>query len=189
MRKSAFWGLHIARIYFWVYVALTLTGGGRFSLDHWYREGHVPKWLVAVPLLVLTGIGAYYELLVEPSGPTQASVSLDDIETVSLAGTFNNWTLDATPMTRDDEGIWRATVEIEQAGPIEFKFAANNNWALNAGATEDAKSGFPLEATAQTNLDGEPANIAAYIPNAGSYDFSFDVDAMSYSLSESEVEP
>ncbi len=180
--EVAFWGLHIARIYFWVYVALTLTGGGRFSLDYWYREGHLPGWVAAIPLVVLTSIGGYYELLVAPQPPTQANVSLEDIETVSLAGTFNNWTLDATPMTRDDAGIWRAKVAIDKPGPIEFKFAANENWALNAGAAAEAKSGFPLQAAGQISLNGEPANIEAYIPKAGTYEFTFNLDGFGYTL-------
>lgn len=184
--EVAFWGLHIARIYFWVYVALTLTGGGRYSLDHWYRAGRVPGPLIAIPLVILASIGAYYELLVKPNAPQQASASFDEIETLSLPGTFNNWTLDATPMARGEDGVWRASVEFEQSGPIEFKFAADNNWALNAGAAEGAKSGFPLRAAGQTNLDGEPANVEAYIPKAGTYEFKFEVENATYSVSELE---
>lgn len=180
--EVAFWGLHIARIYFWVYVCLTLTGGGRLSLDHAYRLGRVPAAVVAIPLLILTGIGGYQELFVAPRVNTSASVSFDEVESISLAGTFNNWTLDATPMIQDDDGVWRATVAIGTAGPIEFKFAANNNWALNAGAAADAKSGFPLAGNAQTNSNGEPQNVMAYIPSAGEYEFALNVSELSYTL-------
>lgn len=180
--EVAFWGLHIARIYFWVFVALTLTGGGRYSLDKYLRESLLTGWMAAIPLVCLLGLGGYHELLIEPQ--VQTADTWDNVESLSLAGTFNNWTLDATPMIPGEDGVWDATVDIEKSGPIEFKFAANQNWNLNAGASSEAKSGFPLKDTGLTNLAGEPANIVAYIPKAGAYRFTFDLENFKYTLDE-----
>lgn len=176
-----FFGLHIARIYFWSYVCLTLTGPGRISIDHLYRVGRVPSWVIALPLMVLAGIGGYRELLVAPKVQTTA-VSLDDVTTISLVGNFNDWTLDASPMQRGDDGVWRTVIDIDSPGPIEFKFAANSSWALNCGAAQGAKSSFPLAGTGIANVDGEPANIEAYIPTAGDYEFTFNLDDFAYTL-------
>lgn len=185
--EIAFWGLNIARIYFWVYVCLTFTGGGRFSLDHLTREERLPGFVAIVPVLVLAGIGGYHELFIEPQVKSAQTISIDDVESVSVAGDFNDWTLDTNPMTLGDDGTWRATVEIEKTGPIEFKFAANNDWAFNIGAAEGAKSSFPLIAQGIANSDGEPPNIKAYIPEAGSYEFAFDPDDVAYALNKANV--
>lgn len=180
--EVAFWGIHIARLYFWIYVCLTFTGAGRFSLDHLLRRSRLPSAVAAVPLLVLAGIGGYQELFVAPQVQPDAATSFDEAQSISVVGSFNDWTLDGTPMTKSDDGLYRATVVIESSGPIEFKFAANNNWSLNAGAAAGAKSSFPLTGKAQVNSKGEPENIQAYIPNAGEYEFTLDVDELSFTL-------
>jgi putative oxidoreductase len=183
----AFWGLHIARIYFWVYVCLTFTGAGRFSLDHLYRLKRGQTVVVAISLLVLVGIGGYQELFVAPLAQSDVGASLDEVQAISLAGSFNDWTLDATPMVKGEDGTWRATVEIEKSGPIEFKFAANKDWSLNAGATADAKSSFPLAGDGRINSDGEPENIKAYIPAVGLYEFTFNLESFAYTLDRAEI--
>ena len=44
---------------------------------------------------------------------------------------------------------------------------------------------FPLqEVQGMLNSDGEPANIEAYIPKAGTYLFSVDLTTLKYSLQE-----
>ena len=177
-----FWGIHVARIYFWVYVCLTLTGGGKLSLDYLYSKKRLPGYALAAPVLLLTAIAGYQELFVAPQVKTVANLSLEDVDTISLAGSFNDWTLEETPMRLGEDGIWIATVEIKTPGPIEFKFAANDDWALNVGATGNAKSSFPLTGKAKTNLDGEPDNIKAYIPNAGNYEFTINLQDLTYSL-------
>jgi glycosidase len=46
------------------------------------------------------------------------------IRSVHLAGSFNNWSMTAAPMTRHDDGKWRATSLIP-AGDHEYKFVVN----------------------------------------------------------------
>ncbi len=46
---------------------------------------------------------------------------------VSLPGDFNNWDAAATPMKRDKDGIWKATL-ILSSGRYEFKFMVDGKW-------------------------------------------------------------
>ena len=45
---------------------------------------------------------------------------------VSLAGDFNNWSMDSTPLKRDDEGVWSVIVDLEP-GDYEYKFVVNGS--------------------------------------------------------------
>jgi glycosidase len=45
---------------------------------------------------------------------------------VSVAGDFNNWSMDATPMTRGDDGVWRAKVKLPE-GVQHYKFVVDGN--------------------------------------------------------------
>jgi hypothetical protein len=45
---------------------------------------------------------------------------------VSLAGLFNNWSMNATPLTMDDEGVWRVVITLPP-GKHEYKFVVNGS--------------------------------------------------------------
>ena len=177
-----FFAIHVARLYFWVFVCLTFAGAGRISLDHLIANSRIPRPFIMLIPLVLLGIGGYYQLIFEPPVAEPASVDIGDINTISVAGSFNDWDLSAQPMEDTGQGIWRTVVNFEESQPIEFKFAANEAWKLNCGALPDAKSGFPLKATGMIAVNANPANIKAYIPNPGQYEFIFNANDFSYSL-------
>lgn len=45
---------------------------------------------------------------------------------VHLAGDFNNWSMNAEPLTQDDEGVWRVVVDLPP-GVYEYKFVVNGS--------------------------------------------------------------
>jgi hypothetical protein len=45
---------------------------------------------------------------------------------VSLAGDFNSWSTTAVPMSMDDEGVWRAVIDLAP-GTYEYKFVVNGS--------------------------------------------------------------
>ncbi|UCF77788.1 MAG: glycogen-binding domain-containing protein [Candidatus Eiseniibacteriota bacterium] len=45
---------------------------------------------------------------------------------VNLVGSFNGWNQNATPMTRDESGVWRVTLPL-QPGKHEYKFMVNGS--------------------------------------------------------------
>ena len=46
----------------------------------------------------------------------------DSAESVSLAGDFNGWSQNATPLERNTAGLWFTEIAIPQAGRFEYKF-------------------------------------------------------------------
>jgi 1,4-alpha-glucan branching enzyme len=46
---------------------------------------------------------------------------------VSLSGDFNGWSPSATPMKRNDDGHWEATVALAP-GRYEYKFVLGGDW-------------------------------------------------------------
>jgi hypothetical protein len=45
---------------------------------------------------------------------------------VNLAGQFNNWSANATPLEKDDEGTWRVVLDLAP-GAYEYKFVVNGS--------------------------------------------------------------
>ena len=60
---------------------------------------------------------------------------------VSLLGDFNNWDAAATPMKRDKNGIWKATL-ILSAGKYEFKFMVDGKWREASKAEPSVPNSF-----------------------------------------------
>jgi 5'-AMP-activated protein kinase regulatory beta subunit len=50
-----------------------------------------------------------------------------EAENVFLAGTFNDWSIDATPMKKGKDGHWTVSLELPP-GRHEFKFVVDGNW-------------------------------------------------------------
>lgn len=61
------------------------------------------------------------------SKATQFTCHAPDAKEVFLAGTFNEWKPDATPMTMDEAGKWTAAIELP-CGRHEFKFVVDGEW-------------------------------------------------------------
>jgi serine protease AprX len=49
----------------------------------------------------------------------------DDAENVSVAGDFNGWNHVATPLKRNNSGLWTTEVSVPQTGRLEYKFIIN----------------------------------------------------------------
>jgi 1,4-alpha-glucan branching enzyme len=46
---------------------------------------------------------------------------------VFLAGDFNNWSLDALPLHRNGDGVWRAKLALAP-GEHQYRFIVDGNW-------------------------------------------------------------
>lgn len=53
-------------------------------------------------------------------------------QAVFLAGTFNDWQPDATPMAKDESGNWNIELELAP-GRYEFKFVVDGEWRCEPG--------------------------------------------------------
>lgn len=196
--------LHIAQALFWSYIMILCTGGGRYALDRWIvpvtrpvatlsSPGHgnpdsvvgIRRVLIGTAIAaIVVGLGVYGQFRPSAAPPRAdaARQAIEDISTLSVAGTFNNWDLNAAPMSLTRSGRWIATVRLPKPGPVEFKFAANGSWDLNCGDGDQESDSLPLAGVGQVNDGTEPPNVRAFIPMAGDYTFSIRPADLAYSV-------
>ena len=63
---------------------------------------------------------------------------------VALAGTFNGWSRDANPMTRGEDGVWRAKIKVHE-GIHHYKFVEDdNNWITDPAGGGDKGVRFTM---------------------------------------------
>jgi hypothetical protein len=65
---------------------------------------------------------------------------LSHYESVFLAGTFNGWSTDATPMRRVDRGF--EVMLLLPAGEYQYKFVADGNWITDEKAERFHPDGY-----------------------------------------------
>ena len=53
-----------------------------------------------------------------------------DAKAVFVAGTFNDWSPDATPLQRGADGEWKTTLQLP-SGHQEFKFVVDGRWCCD----------------------------------------------------------
>jgi len=53
---------------------------------------------------------------------------------VFVAGSFNDWSPVATPLMRNDAGIWTGTVNLDP-GEYEYRFVVDNKWSEDPANT------------------------------------------------------
>ncbi|MBX9792603.1 MAG: glycogen-binding domain-containing protein [Pirellulales bacterium] len=58
-----------------------------------------------------------------------------DARAVFVAGTFNQWSADATPMAKNVDGNWSAAVDLKP-GRYEFKYVVDGVWCCEPGGDE-----------------------------------------------------
>lgn len=129
----------------------------------------------------MTAVAVLLAASVAFTGPSSAGVSkvAGGIEftyedpsagSVSLAGDFNNWDMNADKMAQDTDGVWRIVVELAP-GEYEYKFVVNGSeWIAdpdnprivgsygNSGLTID-QDGEPVAAVAGAEaISNTPAN-------------------------------
>ena len=56
---------------------------------------------------------------------------------IALAGEFNGWSADATPLKKSKEGVYKVTLDLEPGKAYEFKYVLNdenweNDWAADS---------------------------------------------------------
>ena len=75
-----------------------------------------------------------------PPAPPRVKVTfvlpICDAKSVSLSGEFNDWSPDATPMKRHDDGHWETTVDLAP-GRYEYKFVRDGEWIPDLLAHEN----------------------------------------------------
>ena len=71
----------------------------------------------------------------------QVKFSHSEATAVAIAGTFNDWRPEATPMVAMGEGQWRKEL-ILPPGRYEYLFVADGKWIVDPLATETVPNPF-----------------------------------------------
>ncbi len=53
---------------------------------------------------------------------------------IFLVGDFNQWSLTATPMCQERDGVWRVTVDLPSGCRYEFRYLIDGQWKTDAHA-------------------------------------------------------
>lgn len=53
---------------------------------------------------------------------------------VAVASEFNNWDTYATPMHQDEDGVWRAIVDLPCGREYEFRYVVDGEWMTDLHA-------------------------------------------------------
>ena len=80
---------------------------------------------------------------------------------IHVAGDFNGWQV-ATPMKRQKDGSWRATVELEPGREYQFRYLVDGNvWVNDESADAYVPNGFGADnCVVRTPEAGVPATAA-----------------------------
>ena len=73
--------------------------------------------------------------------PVEFTLSRPEARSVSVAGTFNDWDVSRSPMSRDPGGRWKATVWLP-AGRYEYRFVVDGQWIGDPNAKESVQNTF-----------------------------------------------
>lgn len=100
----------------------------------------VRPWLLA-PALAAAAALVLWLGSSAPAGPSPSALvtvrfvlSAPDAHAVSVAGTFNQWNTNATPLVRTDGGVWTATITLP-AGQHQYAFVVDGaRWVPDPAA-------------------------------------------------------
>ncbi|MEL6987043.1 MAG: DoxX family membrane protein, partial [Bacteroidota bacterium] len=171
--------MHVAQDIFWMAVCIAFTGAGKYSLDSLaesssLKVGKIPFKSIAIGIFSILFLLTLYLDFVK----VRKEVPAPTIESMSLAGSFNDWSLEKNVMESMGDSTYQITTYINQGGPFEFKFAANKDWSLNMGG-EEKHTVFPFNGVGEIGIQ---SNIKGMVPEAGEYLFTLDLKDLSYSV-------
>ncbi len=69
------------------------------------------------------------------------SYTASDAKTVSVAGTFNNWTAGAIPLKKDFSGAWRGSLRLKP-GSYQYRFYVDGKWVSDPKANKIVPNEF-----------------------------------------------
>lgn len=73
--------------------------------------------------------------------PTAFTCHSPAAQQVFLAGTFNDWKPDVTPMVRGSDGNWSVGLKLSP-GRYEFKFVVDGVWCRESGSDDGIDRGL-----------------------------------------------
>ncbi len=60
---------------------------------------------------------------------------------VSIAGSFNNWSLTSMPMKKNADGAWKINLKLSP-GTYEYKYVVDGGWVQEMSGSDSAPNSF-----------------------------------------------
>jgi len=84
------------------------------------------------------------KILTDVNRMTQFAFQAPTARQVTLAGEFNNWDINAGPMHKGPDGVWRLSVALKP-GRYEYRFFADEAWCDDPAAQQRAANSLGTE--------------------------------------------
>ena len=72
---------------------------------------------------------------------TEFSLFAPTAESVSVAGSFNNWDPTSTPLHREERGVWSLAMSMKP-GSYEYRFVVDGNWQEDPMACDSVENPY-----------------------------------------------
>jgi hypothetical protein len=92
-------------------------------------------------IAIVIALAAICPILGAAESNTVFSLVAPQAKAVFVAGEFNHWSKTATPLKRDADGRWTATVPLP-VGKHAYKFIVDGEWKVDDANPEQAQDGF-----------------------------------------------
>jgi 1,4-alpha-glucan branching enzyme len=73
--------------------------------------------------------------------PVEFMLTRAQARSAVVVGSFNDWDVSRTPMKREADGTWKATVWLP-AGRYEYRFVVDGQWISDPSAKEHVQNTF-----------------------------------------------
>jgi 1,4-alpha-glucan branching enzyme len=73
--------------------------------------------------------------------PIEFTLKMPQAKSACIAGTFNGWDSNKTPMRKDVDSSWKATLELA-SGRHEYRFVVDGQWISDPNAKETVRNQF-----------------------------------------------
>ena len=97
------------------------------------------KILLLSFLILLFGM-AYSDVKSVSSG-IEFSYEAPNAQSVYIAGDFNEWNTTKTPLSKDENGIWKTVLKLAP-GKYQYKFVVDGNWLFDQDNPNLADDGY-----------------------------------------------
>ena len=65
----------------------------------------------------------------------------DNAQSVYLVGSMNGWDTTATPMSKDEDGVWRILLKLDY-GDYTYKYMVDGNWQFDQENSQFEDDGY-----------------------------------------------
>jgi alpha-glucosidase len=113
------------------------------------------------------------------SNPLVPDAFASNYQSMTVAGTFNNWVPGLNNMALIADHTWRFTTTLTNASAVRYKFVANGGWAVNWGESNQGDFDLPLQGG---NAESSAGDILVNGTLNGTYVFTFNEQTRAYSV-------